>query len=142
MKQICYRSLVVFLSRFLFIYWLSLVAFDELIFQKHSTKKPFRWEFCIVQQGENFSHQGNEQVFFYKNGVFISLVEPSETGKPQPSYKWFQIGTLQVWFDKVYFFNQHSPPAYDVMQKEIENLELVRDVNFEIINSLKNNDTK
>ena len=40
------------------------------------------------------------------------------------------------------FFYQHSQPLYDVMQKEIENLEFVQGVNFEFIDSLKNNDTK
>ena len=41
-----------------------------------------------------------------------------------------------------YFFYQHSQPLYEVLQKEIENLEFVQGVNFEFIDSLKNNDTK
>ena len=45
-------------------------------------------------------------------------------------------------FDKIYFFYQHSQPLYEVMQKEIENLEFVQGVNFEFIDSLKNNGTK
>ena len=77
-----------------------------------------------------------------KNRVFISLVGPSETGKSQLIYNWLKIGTFQPKFDKTYFFNQHSQPLYDVMQKEIENLEFVRGVNFEFIDSLKNNGTK
>ena len=40
------------------------------------------------------------------------------------------------------FFYQHSQTFYDVMQKEIENLEFVQGVNFEFIDSLKNNGTK
>ena len=77
-----------------------------------------------------------------KNRVFISLVGPSETGKSQLIYNWLKIGTFQPTFDKIYFFYQHSQPLYDVMQKEIENLEFVRGVNFEFIDSLKNNGTK
>ena len=77
-----------------------------------------------------------------KNRVFISLVGPSETGKSQFIYNWLKIGTLQPNFDKVYFPYQHSQPLYDVMQKEIENLEFVQGVNFEFIDSLKNNGTK
>ena len=77
-----------------------------------------------------------------KNRVFISLVGPSETGKSQLIYNWLKIGTLQPKFDKIYFFYQHSQPLYDVIQKEIENLEFVRGVNFEFIDSLKNNGTK
>ena len=77
-----------------------------------------------------------------KNRVFISLVGPSETGKSQLIYNWLKIGKFQPKFDKIYFFYQHSQPLYDVMQKEIENLEFVQGVNFEFIDSLKNNGTK
>ena len=77
-----------------------------------------------------------------KNRVFISLVGPSETGQSQLIYNWLKIGTFQPKFDKIYFFYQHSQPLYDVMQKEIENLEFVLGVNFEFIDSQKNNGTK
>ena len=39
-------------------------------------------------------------------------------------------------------FYQHSQPLYVFMQKEIEKLEFVREVNFEVIDSIKNNGTK
>ena len=77
-----------------------------------------------------------------KNRVFVSLVGPSETGKSQLLYTWLKIRTFQPKFDKIYFFNQHSQRLYDVMQNEIENLEFVRGVNFEFIDSLKNNGIK
>ena len=77
-----------------------------------------------------------------KNRVFISLAGPSGTGKLQLSYNWLKIGTFQPKFDKIYFFYQHSQTLYDVMQKEIKNLEFVQGVNFESIDSLKNNGTK
>ena len=72
----------------------------------------------------------------------MSLVGSSETGKSQHIYDWLKIGTFQPKFDKIYFFYQRFQHLYDVMQKEIENLEFVRGVNFEIIASLKNNVTK
>ena len=77
-----------------------------------------------------------------KNRVFISLVGPSETEKSQLIYNVLKLGTFQPKFDKNYFFHQHSQPLYDVMRKEIENLEFVRGVNFEFIDSLKNKGTK
>ena len=77
-----------------------------------------------------------------KNRVLLSLVDHSETGKSQLIYNWLKIGTFQPEFDKIYFFYQHSQPLYDVMRKEIENLEFVQGVNFEFIDSLKNNGTK
>ena len=76
------------------------------------------------------------------NRVFISLVGPSETGKLQLIYNWLKIGPFQPKFDKISFFYQHSQPLYDVMQKDVESLEFVRGVNFEFIESLKNNGTK
>ena len=77
-----------------------------------------------------------------KNRVFIQLVGPSKTGKLQLIYNWLKVGTFQPKFDKIYFFYQHSQPLYDVMQKEIEKLEFVQGVNFDFIDSLKNNGTK
>ena len=71
-----------------------------------------------------------------KNRVFISLVGPSETGKSQLIYDRPKFGTFQPKSDKTYFFYQHSQLLYDVMQKEIENLEFVEGVNFEFIDSL------
>ena len=82
------------------------------------------------------------KVFSTKNRVFISLVDPSEAGKLQLVYNWLKIGTFRKNFDKIYFSYQNSQPLYNVMQKEIENLEIVRGVNFEFIDSLKNNGTK
>ena len=82
------------------------------------------------------------KVISTKNRVFNSLVGPSETGKSQLIYNWLEIGTFQPKFDKIYFFYQHSQLFYDVMQMEIENFEFVKRVNFEIIDSIKNNATK
>ena len=39
-----------------------------------------------------------------KNGIFISLVGPSETGRSQPIYNWLKNGTFQPKFDKICFF--------------------------------------
>ena len=78
-----------------------------------------------------------------KNWVFNSLIGPSETEKSQLNYNWLKIRTFQPMFDKIYFFHHLSQPLYDVMRKEIENLEFVWGVNFEYNNnSTKNNGTK
>ena len=82
------------------------------------------------------------KLFSTKRRSFISFVVLSEAGKSQLIYNWLKIGTFQPKFVKIYFFNQHSQPLYDVMQKEIKNLEFVRGVNFEFIDSIKNHGTK
>ena len=119
-----------------------MVAFGEFTSQKVVTNQQFWLKFCVVRQDTFYSHQHYEQLISTKNRVFISLVGPSETGKTQLIYNWLKIETFQPKFDKIYFFYQHSQPFYDDMQKEIENLEFVRGVNFEFIDSLKNNGTK
>ena len=55
-------------------------------------------------------------------------------------HEWLKVGTFQPKFDK-FFFHQHPQPLYDVMQKELDNLEFVQGVHFEFIKSLKNNGT-
>ena len=77
-----------------------------------------------------------------KNRVFISLVGPSETGKLQFIYNWLKLEHFNQSLTKFTFFYQHSHSLYDVMQKVIKNLEFVQGVNFEFIDSLKNNGTK
>ena len=77
-----------------------------------------------------------------KNQAFVSLVGPSETGKLQLINKRLIIGSFHPIFDKIYFFYQYSQPLYNVMQKETKNLEFVQGVNFEFIDSLKNNGAK
>ena len=83
-----------------------------------------------------------KEVISRKNRVLISIVGPSETGKSQLFDNWLKIGTFKSKFDKIYFFHQHCQPLYNVMQKEIENLEFLQGENFEFIDSLKNNGTK
>ena len=70
------------------------------------------------------------------------MVGSSGTGKLELVYNWLKSGTFQPKFDKIYYFDQHSQPLYIVMQKEIENLQFVPGVNFEFIDSLKNNGTE
>ena len=117
-------------------------AFGEFTSQKLVTNQLFGLEFCGVRQDIFYPHQDFEQVTFYKKSAFISLAGPAETGKSQLIYNWLKIGTFQPKFDKILLFYQHSQPVYDVMQKKIENVEFVRGVNFEYIDSIKNNGTK
>ena len=77
-----------------------------------------------------------------KNRVFLSMVGPSELRKSEPIYNRLKHGIFQPKIDKNYFFYQPSQPLYDVMQKEIENLEFVQRVNFQFIDSLRINGTK
>ena len=87
-------------------------------------------------------HQGYEQNKFCKNRVFLSMVSPSETAKSQHIHNWLRNGTFQPKFDKIYCFYQHSQTLFDASQKEVENLDFFEGVNFEFIDSLKNNGTK
>ncbi len=77
-----------------------------------------------------------------KNRIFISLVEPSDSGETYLIHECLKVGTFPPKFDNIYFFHQHPQPLYDVMQKEIDILEFVQGVHFEFINSLKFNGTE
>ena len=77
-----------------------------------------------------------------KDRVFMSLVGPSGPGKTQLIYQWLTIGTFQPQFDKIFYFYQHYQPIYDSMKKSVEHIQFVEGVDFEFINSLKNDGTK
>ena len=77
-----------------------------------------------------------------KNHFFISLVGPSGSGKTYSTHQWLKVVTFWPKIGKTYFFYQHPQPLNDVMQKAIDKLESVLGVHFNIINSLKNKDTK
>ena len=141
--QTCSRSLIVFLAQ-LFVILL-------IIFGCFWKKSPLRnlwrtnclgWKFVQCGRIHFTLTKALNKLISTKHRDFISLVGPSETEKSQHVYNWLKIGTCKPKFDKIYFFYQHSQPLYDVMQKEIENLEFVQRVNFEFIDSLKNNGTK
>ena len=70
------------------------------------------------------------------------MVGLSAVVKLQLIYNWFQSGNFQLLFYKIDFFHQHSQLLHDVKRKEIEDLEFVPGVKFEINDSLKNNGTK
>ena len=92
--------------------------------------------------GYNLPSPKLKKLISTKSRIFVSLVGPSDFGKTYLIHEWLKVGTFQPKFDKNYFFYQHPQPFYDVMQKEIHNLEFVQGVPFEFINSLKNNGTK
>ena len=70
------------------------------------------------------------------------MVGPSEAGKWQLTYNWLKIQTFQPKFGKIYLLYQHSQTFYIAMQKEIKTFEFLQRVDFEFIDSLKNNGTK
>ena len=69
-------------------------------------------------------HQDYEQNNFNKLRLYI-IRRSDRDGNSTVFYNWLKNGTFQPKFDKNYFFNQHSQPFYDVIQKEAENPEFV-----------------
>ena len=103
------------------------------------TNPLFGWEVCVVQQEMFCPHQVYDKLISTKNRVFITLVRDR---KVTIFYNWLKKGTFQPKLDKINVYYQHSQTLFGVMQKEIENLEFVQCVNFEFIDSLKNNGTE
>ena len=79
---------------------------------------------------------------FYKNGVFKSLVGPSEMGKLQFIYIGRKMERFNQNLTKFSFVHQHSHLLYDGRQKQIDNLEIVEGINFELLDFLKSKGTK
>ena len=106
------------------------------------TNQLFGLEFCVVRQDTFCPHQDYEQIIFYKKSCLYFIGWSFRNWKIavdlQLAKNW-NIST-KVWQDMLFY--QHSQPLYDVMQKELENLEFVQGVNFEFIDSLKNYVTK
>ena len=138
--QTCSRSLIVFLSQLFVILLIIFGCFWRIHLSKTCDESTV-WVFLQRVRIAFTLTKAMNKLIFTKSRVFISLVGPSETAKLQFSYNWLKIGTFQPKFDKIYLFYQLSQTLYDVMQKEIENLEFVQGVNFEFIDSLKNNGT-
>ena len=118
-----------------------MVAFGEFIFQKLVTNQLFGLEFCAVRQDTFYQHQDFEQNNFYKKSSLFFIGWPIRKWKITADLqlaKNCKIST-KVWQNLLFY--QHSQLLYDVMQKEVENLEFVQGVNFEFTDSLKNNGT-
>ena len=77
------------------------------------------------------------KLIYTKNRFFISLVGFCGMGESQPIHKWLKVETFSPKFAKIYFYYQASRPIYDVMQKDLENLEFIRGVIFQYIDSVK-----
>ena len=140
--QTCSRSLIVFLSQ-IFVIWLSsFVAFGELTLQKLMTNQLFVLQLCAVRRDTVYPRQDCEQVDFFKKSSLHFIVWSSRNWKNtfflQLVKNW--NNSTKVWQNLLFY--QLSQHLYDVMQKKIENLEFVRGVNFEFIDSLRNNCTK
>ena len=141
--QTCSSSLIVFLSQ-LFVNLLIIFGCFWRIHLSKTCDESTVWVGIFEQCGKiHFTlAKFMNKTISTKNRVFISLVDPSETGKSQLIYNWLKTETFQPKFDQSYFLYQLSQPLCDVMRKEIKNLEFVRGVNFEYIDLLKNNGTK
>ena len=104
------------------------------------TNQLFGLKFCAVRQDTFYLHQGYERKNFYKESSLFSIGWSFRN--------WKIVAYLQLaknWnfsTNKTYFFYQHSQHLHDVMLKETENLEFLQGVNFEFIDSVKNNGTK
>ena len=131
-----------FCPNFLLFCWSSLDAFGEFTFQKLVTNQQFGLEFCVVRQDTFYTHQDYEQVNLYKKSSLYFIGWSFRNWKIEAYLQLVKNWNFStnVWQNLLFY--QHSQPLYDVMQKEIENLDFVQGVSFEFIDSLKNNGTK
>ena len=140
--QTCSRSLIVFLSQLIVSFLIIFGCFWRVQFSKTCDGSTV-WVGNVWCRRITFTlTKIMNKLLSTKNRVFIPLVGPSETGNSQPTYNWLKIGIIRPKFDKIYFPYQHSQLLYDVLQREIEKRVFVKEVNFEFIDSLRNNGEK
>ena len=101
----------------------------------HLTNQLIKWKNCVVQQDIIEPHQHYEQLNFQKKLAFLWpwSILLSTIFSQTAQNKNFAIKFRQN------LLYQHFQPLYDVMQEETENFQFVQVVNFEEIDSLKNN---
>ena len=141
--QTCSGSLIVFFSQF-FCHFVDLLwlLLEKSLFKNLERINCLGWKLAQCGRIHFTLNKIMNKLISTKTRFFVSMSGASETGKSQLIYHWLKIGIFQSKFDKAYFFYQHSQPLYDYLQKEIENPEFVRGVNFEFNDSLKYNGTK
>ena len=96
----------------------------------------------VVQQVKFHPHQNYEHVDVNKQSRLYIIGRSLRDGKVTTYLQLAQNCNFHLKLDKNSFFHQHAEPPNDVMQRDIDILELLQSVNFEIIESLKNNSTK
>ena len=138
----CSRSPIVFLSKLFVNLLIIFGCFWEFTSQKFVTNQLFWLKFCAVRKDTFCPHQGYEQGNFYKEPSLYLIGWSFQNWKIAAYLQLSKIGTFQPKFEMIYFCYQLSQPRYDVMQREIQNLEFVQGIYFEFIDSLKNNSTK
>ena len=70
----------------------------------------------------------------------MSLVGPSGSGKTRLIFEMLRVGTFQPAFDKILYFYHFDQQIFRLMQKEIDNIEFISSLDFELINNLPTND--
>ena len=126
-----------FCPNFLSFCWSSLVAFEDLIFQKLVTNQLFGLKICAVRQDTIYPHQDYEQFNFYKKSSLYFIGWTFRNWKIAAYWQLVKNWNVSTKVWQKLFFYQHSQPLYNVMPNEIKNLEFLQGVNFEYIDSLK-----
>ena len=81
------------------------------------------------------------KVISTKDRVFMSLVGPSGCGKSYLIFQMLKNGTFYPMYDKVLYFYQYYQDVYSEMLKEIDNIEFIQNVDFDLIENLPSDGT-
>ena len=76
------------------------------------------------------------------NHVFMSLDGPSGSGKTTLLYKLLTLPVFQPRYQSVIFFYQHYQEAYEKLKRDVEEIEFVQGLDFDLINQSFTHDGK
>jgi len=71
----------------------------------------------------------------------MALVGPSGSGKTQFIYNMLKNTVFRPEFNRIFYFYQHFQQIYQMIQQEINNIEFIQCIDFDMINELPNDGT-
>ena len=117
-------------------------AFGEFTPQKLVTNQLFGLEFCAARQDTFYPHQDYEQVDFHKKSIVYFIGWSLRNWKIAAYLQLVKNWIISTKVGQNLLFLSTFPTSLQRMQKDIKNFEFVHGLNFELIDSLKNDGTK
>ena len=81
------------------------------------------------------------KVISTKERVFMALVGPSGSGKSFLIHNMLTSRVFLPCFDRIFYFYKYFQPLFDTMMQEIDNIEFIESIDFDLIKNLPNDGT-
>ena len=120
--------------------WLSLVTFEEFIFEKLVTNQLIGWQVCVAEQGTFYHQQDFEQVGFHSKLRLYNVGWSVRDGKVTICLQLTQNWKAWTKVRQKLLFLSTLAATLRCHAEKIDNLHFVQGEKFEFIESLRNNE--